>query len=591
LEYFYNMQQFVKIILKLVPIFFPLLCTNCHKEEILPRDYPRINTLEVTDINNSGATFRAEFIYPGNSEISDHGFIWSTNEDLTLLNAEKISLGTASGKETFKATVTYSLIRDRVYFVKGFAVSDKYTVYGKVVKFKSSGCLPPEIFDVIPNHGFDGDTIKITGTNFSALPSNIKVMFGADQAEITEAGIDEIKFLVPVGYTNPGYITVNLLINGFQLEIKNFLLDTIKIETIYPQVAKIPNTEVEITCNTVIKNIQNLSLENFNVSTFQNADNKILLTIPPGSPVGYVRIKAVINSKNVVSEDSLLLLSPWVKKSYCPSDEEMDMTRKGFVINNIAYFYAYTWMTYSGRPGELWEYDPLTNSWNFCDIFPDVRSDPFAFAINEKGYMGAGWAIYPNDNHQYVFEFTPETRLWTQLSSFPTILDNPEGFSIEEYAYVFGGVNYFKYNQPSDNWIMIGTYEEIPGFSINGEFTGFEIDGKIYLGTGSNSNEFWCYNPSSDGWSKISDFPSEPRRCAIGFSINGNGYVGLGRSANNYNIELKDIWKYNSNNDTWEILANLPSVDNHRGNATALVIMGKAYVAYDHELWEFNPDF
>jgi hypothetical protein len=585
------MKRFAIIVLNLLMTISVLLTSKCQKEEITPRDYPRINTLEVTDINDTGATFRAEFIYPGKSTISDHGFIWGTKEDITLLNADKISLGRTSGKGSFDAIINYSLNLNKVYYVKAFAIAEKYTIYGKPVKFKSLGCLPPIIYDVNPKHGCDGDTIKISGTNFSALISNIKIVFGQDNAEIIEADKDKIILIVPIGYSNPGFISVNVQINNFQLFIYNFLLDTVKLENIHPQVARIPNTEIEITCNTLIRTIQNLSLENLNISEFQNTDNKIFFKIPPNSPVGYVRIKAEINSKNVVSEDSLLLLSSWVKKDDCPSDEEMDMTQKGFIINNIAYFYAFTWMSSSGRPGELWEFDVSSENWNNCNIFPDVRYDPFAFSINEKGYMGAGWAIYPNNNHQYVFEFAPDTRLWKQLSSFPTTFDNPKSFSIEEYSYVFGGTKYYKYNQPTDEWTLIGTYDDIQGFNIYGEFTGFEINGKIYLGTGSNNNEFWCYNTSSDSWSKISNFPSDPRRYAIGFSINENGYIGLGRSADMKYTEFKDLWKYNSNDDTWEILANFPSVFEHRGNATALVVSGKAYIAYDHELWEFNPDF
>jgi N-acetylneuraminic acid mutarotase len=295
----------------------------------------------------------------------------------------------------------------------------------------------------------------------------------------------------------------------------------------------------------------------------------------------------VINNKSVASKDSLLLISPWVKKSSCPLDESMDLTQQGFVINNKGYFYAYPYLTFSGRLGEIWEYDPLYDNWNFCCTFPDARFNPFAFAINEKGYIGGGWVIYQDQDFQYVYEFTPENRSWNRVQNFPPIaIDYPIGFSIEEDGYVFGGGDIFEYSQPLDNWSMIGTYEKIP---INGDITGFEIDGKIYLKC--FSNEIWYYNPSLNSWSKISDFPSKQRGLAIGFSINGNGYTGLGRNVSYIDPELKDLWKYNPDNDTWEEFANFPSVDKHRGNATALVISGKAYIAYDHELWEFNPDF
>jgi hypothetical protein len=583
------MHRFVVIISKLLPILFTLLAVNCQKEEISPRDYPRINTLEVANINDSGATFRAEFIYPGNSTISDHGFIWGLNEDITLLNAEKVSLGGTPGKGSFSATVNYSLNPNTVYNVKAYVVTDRYTVYGKEVKFTSLGCLAPVIFDINPKHGSDGDTIKISGTNFTSLTSNIKIMFGEDQAEIIGTDKNEITLIIPIGYKNPGYISIDVWINEYQLEIKDFLLDSIKFENIYPQIAKIPNTEIEITCNTIIRDIQKLSLGDFNINIFQNIDNKIFFQIPPNSPVGYVRINAIINNKSVVSTDSVLLISPWIKRSSCPMNEGMFITQRGFVINNRAYFYANPVATWS-ESGEIWEYNPTSDSWTFCNKFPDMRLDPFALAINEKGYVGAGWCIteVPENNcYNDVYEFSPENKSWTQVESLP-VIDGicPIGFPIDTDAYVFGGSNYYKYNQTADSWITIGSCEEAIGLSnCNFGSTGFEIDGKIYIGSGDNTNEFWCFNTSSGIWSKIADLPSIPHRYPNGFSINGNGYIILGRS----------LWIYNPDENIWEELANFPAVDKNEENyyamALSLVIMGKAYVTYDHELWEFNPDF
>ena len=53
-----------------------LLFFGCTKEEITPREYPRVSTTEAVDISSGGVTFKAEVIF-SNVEIKDHGFVWS----------------------------------------------------------------------------------------------------------------------------------------------------------------------------------------------------------------------------------------------------------------------------------------------------------------------------------------------------------------------------------------------------------------------------------------------------------------------------------------------------------------------------------
>lgn len=53
----------------------------------------------------------------------------------------------------------------------------------------------------------------------------------------------------------------------------------------------------------------------------------------------------------------------------------------------------------------------------------------------------------------------------------------------------------------------------------------FEISGFGYLGTGfdgtSRMNDFWKYDPNTNGWTQRADFPGPARSEAIGFSILG----------------------------------------------------------------------
>ncbi|MBC7851139.1 MAG: galactose oxidase, partial [Chitinophagaceae bacterium] len=44
--------------------------------------------------------------------------------------------------------------------------------------------------------------------------------------------------------------------------------------------------------------------------------------------------------------------------------------------------------------------------------------------------------------------------------------------------------------------------------------------------------DFWRYAPTSNTWTNKPDFPGYTRAWAMGFSLNGLGYIGLGRDEN-----------------------------------------------------------
>ena len=74
------------------------------------------------------------------------------------------------------------------------------------------------------------------------------------------------------------------------------------------------------------------------------------------------------------------------------------------------------------------------------------------------------------------------------------------------------------------NWIKRSDFEGIP----RGSAVSFVLGDKVYFGTGFNSGQdieylkdFWMYDMSRDFWTKLTDFPGEPRIGAVAFTING----------------------------------------------------------------------
>lgn len=67
----------------------------------------------------------------------------------------------------------------------------------------------------------------------------------------------------------------------------------------------------------------------------------------------------------------------------------------------------------------------------------------------------------------------------------------------------------------------------------------FTIGDKGYV---ISSNFIYEYNPSTDQWTKKSEFGGVARTGAVGFSIGNKGYVGTGTTG--FSSCLKDFWEF-----------------------------------------------
>lgn len=169
-----------KIIFFIIIIASNFILTTCSKENEEEREYPRVNTFEVTDITDKGATFSGNIFYAGNQEIIDHGFIWGQNKlSLSIQNASILSLGASNGPIEFTANINYGLAKNKEYFVTAYARTKDYTVYGTVTSFKSLGSDAPIIVDFEPKNAGWRDTVIVKLKNFSKQLTSTKLYIGS----------------------------------------------------------------------------------------------------------------------------------------------------------------------------------------------------------------------------------------------------------------------------------------------------------------------------------------------------------------------------------------------------------------------------
>jgi N-acetylneuraminic acid mutarotase len=96
----------------------------------------------------------------------------------------------------------------------------------------------------------------------------------------------------------------------------------------------------------------------------------------------------------------------------------------------------------------------------------------------------------------------------------------------------------WQYDPASDTWTKKADYP----FETFGA-VGFSVNGKGYIGLSGTG--FWKYDPNSDAWSKASDFKGGSRTGAKAFVIRDTAYVGLGTSS--YTVYPQDIWTFSNN--------------------------------------------
>jgi N-acetylneuraminic acid mutarotase len=162
--------------------------------------------------------------------------------------------------------------------------------------------------------------------------------------------------------------------------------------------------------------------------------------------------------------------------------------------------------------------------------------------------------------------------------------------------------DFWQYDSDKDSWTQIakpvfyGTKNNIKDTIVAAarySAVGFSVNGLGYVGTGFDGvnymNDFWRYNPNSNTWDTITRFSGTKRFGAVAFGIDQYGYVGTGYDGN----FLKDFWSYNPASNSWTSIA---TGGDKRRFAVAFVIGGKGYVCtgvkdggYVNDCYRYNP--
>lgn len=515
-------------------IGFLCFISGC-KDWEYPQTFPIVLTEEVINIGSEGAEFIGSVESLGSSQnIINYGFAWSESE-MPTINLSHVAFSDGISKGAFFKTINSDLIEGSVYYVRAFIQTDKLLIYGNQVTFTSQGSLPPTIIDFAPKEGFDGTEITLEGENFSSRIEGNIVKIGTLTCQVILATDSLLKIKSPVtnlvgdykisitvagktSLSNSEYSILGPRINSIS-KLSGRVGDLLTIEGEYFDIGNY----MSIYFGDPGQWITNESYP------YVLSANEIECYVPDyPNTTGNVQLYSYANSgqKKFVFPDNFTILNSWEKISNTtPLEVYRDVVRfSSTVIGNSIFVIG---------GNSLYEFNTVALTWTKKQDFPgNYRYYGTSFAFNGKVYYGFGEGYYPApsccNNGQYfndLWQYDPVTDTWTFLQNAPF---EPRSrmvqFVIGNTAYLgFGWVSWpsvksfddlWSYNIETSTWTQIN----VP-VSINSNYvssaTSFSVNSKGYivgLSSGSNSTSWrslWEFDPAISSWTQKADYPDD----------------------------------------------------------------------------------
>lgn len=334
------------------------------------------------------------------------------------------------------------------------------------------------------------------------------------------------------------------------------------------------------------------------------SENSITVTIPQIIKPEVVQVTVKTAGMIATSQDSIDLWFPWNRINDFNEGYSAWLDPISFTLNNKGYY----GLGYNKT--NFWEYDPTKDTFIKKASFPKpVAAYPISFTANNKGYVlfldrtyrpPGSW--YYNDTINELWEYNPVNDAWTRKADFPGFKRlNGTAFSINHKGYVLGGVYWdqswdyyptdvWEFDPLTNKWTQKA---DLPwSHQTQAQCLGFSHNGKGYFGIGSSTSRIYEYDPVSDSWGYITDYPGEGFNNIKGFVINNKGYIGLGRNFSD--DSYSDFWELNLEDKTWKKLHSCPI--NMAANLS-FTIDNKGYIGvgwndyndYSNIIYEFDP--
>jgi len=567
---------------KLALFIITLIVTGCTKEEVTPRVFPRVNTIQVMDITSGGATFKAEITF-SSVPILDHGFIWSKTGGQSFTNADRVSLGAKTGAGTFEAKVDRSLEEGIKYFVRAFAISEDHTVFGDAVEFVSLGSKAPVFKDFFPALGTWDDTVTIVGENFSQVLIENDVKFSGTDATVIKASPDTLQVLVPYNLISDlSTVTISLVGNSVN-HTKQFQLKAPIIESVTPTIG-LTNTIVTITGKLLNSFSKKIYFGDTEASVLSWSATKIECKVPV-RPNGDALLKIVTGSGGLFATYPFKIQPEHLPELY---QVQPAVAKIGETIKLIGDHFATDPGMNSVKFGNTPTYIISESKTQIEVAVPETETRTSTITVTSYGSSVSidGFAL----KSPVITDFSPHRGIpggaltitgsdfiWSHLKVFLddeqlpiSIVDEshidawvPRYLTKHEFTVkvTFYDQEYILSSTFKSPWIMLDVF---PGTGLMNSQV-FIYNNAAYLAmAGPQNNQVWKFN--GDQWNQLNNFPGSANGETFSFIVGAKGYVGGGTI--NATAEVKELWEFDFVNDTWTQQSNIPHLYNARTGFT-----------------------
>ena len=532
-----------------------LVVVACSKEK--EYEFPMIFTGEVTGIDSTGAVFHGKITDLGREPIEEFGFVWDARQDPLVESAERLAIRQSPREGTFQQQVATTLKDGELYFVRAYIKTEHATSYGKQVTFTSLGSKAPVVYAVDPNPANIGDTVAVTGMNFSYRLSGNVVRFNELNASIVKGNQDTLWVIVPKKLdTVASEVSVSILGNISTAE-EPFRLITPKIADFSPKTGTFGSL-ITITGLDFLSNPASFHawVGDLEVALIDYQDDRLVIAIPDSLDEREVHFRLGMNNLSVTSVETFRLES-FILYDFSPkttlTGESIHITGKNFspvAANNYVMIGRLEGKISHASPNEL------------TVILP--RQDIGYYGSRENTVR-----VSILDEQQQFTEKLTINDPWFRLQDSPIVYYNHEMcsqptiscFVVNEKAYIGlnGSADLWEFDPATYEWRKVAPFPGTPRYMG----TGFAVGNRIYFGTGRSSNNFlydwWEYNVDQNVWRQRANFPGNPRAGAVAFPWGNNGYMGTGYQSVDFSLQdFKDIWLYITELDVWLKMTDYP---------------------------------
>lgn len=230
-------------------------------------------------------------------------------------------------------------------------------------------------------------------------------------------------------------------------------------------------------------------------------------------------------------------------------------------------------------------FDPATNQISGIEDFPDRYYDVPKFTSVASG---------KNQYFMYNLLYRLTDGKWSAESMIPFqyygFSGYYQGLSVNNRIYFLSSYESFMFDLNSNTWERKAKLPIVGAYS-NG---GTTLNGKAYVITSDKS--LWEYNPDTDKWIIINQYPGTLGDRLVSFSFNGRLYFGISSVGTAPNILAdKRLWSFDLGLNKWIAMEEFPA-DHNYGTIFYFFLKGELYVsmgnsdnANNSTLWKYDP--